>query len=134
LDAPGTLCFYFSLFLKQELDSDRHKDSLVEELGMMTGITQKALIQGDMRQHNGAEKMSWAAHRMITREEGMAYSLLGLFDVNMPLLYGEGRQKAFARLQEQIMRGEIDHTLFLYGYMPGPKGSDFGDLMAHNPS
>jgi hypothetical protein len=42
-------------------------------------------------------RMSWAAHRLTTREEDMAYSLLGLFEVNMPLLYGEG-EKAFIRL------------------------------------
>jgi len=42
----------------------------------------------------------------------MAYCLLGLFDVNMPLLYGEG-QKAFMRLQEEILRRTDDHTIFL---------------------
>jgi hypothetical protein len=60
------------------------------------------------------EKMSWAAGRSTTREEDMAYCLLGIFDVNMPLLYGEGR-KAFARLQEHIIAADEDCTLLLTG-------------------
>ena len=50
-----------------------------------------------------AMKMSWASRRQLTRVEDMAYSLLGLFDVNMPLLYGEGT-KAFLRLQQEIIK------------------------------
>jgi hypothetical protein len=47
--------------------------------------------------------MSWAAHRETTREEDVAYCLLGIFGVNMALLYGEG-SSAFLRLQEEILR------------------------------
>jgi hypothetical protein len=43
----------------------------------------------------------------------MAYCLLGLFDINLPLLYGEGR-KAFHRLQEEIIKQFDDHTIFLW--------------------
>jgi hypothetical protein len=42
----------------------------------------------------------------------MAYSLLGLLDINLPLLYREGR-KAFHRLQEEIIKQFDDHTIFL---------------------
>jgi hypothetical protein len=42
----------------------------------------------------------------------MAYCLLGLFDINLPLLYGEGR-KAFHRLQEEIIKQFDDYTIFL---------------------
>jgi hypothetical protein len=51
-----------------------------------------------------AERMQWASSRETTRIEDQAYCLMGIFDINMPLLYGEG-QKAFIRLQEEIMRG-----------------------------
>ncbi|KAL8325642.1 hypothetical protein RB597_008750 [Gaeumannomyces tritici] len=47
-----------------------------------------------------AQRMSWAAGRVTTRKEDKAYCLMGLFDINMPLLYGEGA-KAFQRLQER---------------------------------
>jgi hypothetical protein len=63
-----------------------------------------------------ANRMSWAAHRQVTRGEDQAYSLLGLFQVNMPMLYGEGRAKAFGRLQEAIYNTTRDDSLFLFRY------------------
>lgn len=58
--------------------------------------------------------MSWAAYRVSTRLEDIAYSLMGIFDINMPLLYGEKR-KAFVRLQEEIVRANDDPTILLWG-------------------
>ena len=58
-----------------------------------------------------AKRMSWAANREATRVEDIAYSLLGIFDVNMPMLYGE-RSRAFIRLQEHIIRACTDQTVF----------------------
>lgn len=49
-----------------------------------------------------AQRMSWASRRRTTRVEDTAYCLLGIFGVNMPLLYGEG-ERAFTRLQEEIV-------------------------------
>lgn len=66
-----------------------------------------------------AQIMSWAATRITTRIEDRAYSLMGLFDVNMPLLYGEGR-KAFSRLQDEIMRSSNDLSLFAWEDSPDP--------------
>lgn len=60
-----------------------------------------------------AQRFSWAARRKTTRIEDTAYSLMGLFDINMPLLYGEGR-KAFVRLQEEILRDSSDQTIFCW--------------------
>ena len=60
-----------------------------------------------------ARRMSWASQRRTTRAEDMAYCLLGLFDVNMPLLYGEG-QKAFLRLQEEIIKRSADQSIFAW--------------------
>jgi len=61
-----------------------------------------------------AQRMSWAASRKTTRPEDLAYSLLGIFDVNMPLLYGEG-DKSFHRLQLEILRQSSDQSLFAWG-------------------
>ena len=58
-----------------------------------------------------ARRMSWAAYRTTTRVEDEAYSLLGLFDVSMPTLYGEGRA-AFQRLQAELANKYSDTTLF----------------------
>jgi hypothetical protein len=46
--------------------------------------------------------MLWAETRETTCKEDKAYSLLGIFDVYMPLIYGEGREKALKRLREEI--------------------------------
>lgn len=57
--------------------------------------------------------MSWASGRVTTRVEDQAYCLMGLFDVNMPLLYGEGK-KAFARLQLEIIKSSDDESIFVH--------------------
>ena len=61
-----------------------------------------------------AERMAWASKRMTTRIEDEAYALMGLFNVNMPTIYGEGR-RAFRRLQEEIMKQSFDPSLFAWG-------------------
>ncbi|KAI1078209.1 HET-domain-containing protein [Whalleya microplaca] len=73
------------------------------------------LIYGlkSLAQYSVAQKMSWAANRQCTRPEDMAYSLLGLFEVNIPLLYGEG-VNAFTRLQEEILKETDDHSLLAW--------------------
>jgi len=55
--------------------------------------------------------MSWAVRRQTTRLEDEAYCLMGLFDVNMPMLYGKGR-RAFTRLQQEILRQSDNQSLF----------------------
>jgi hypothetical protein len=57
--------------------------------------------------------MSWAAGRKTSRAEDRTYSLLGIFGVNMPLLYGEG-DNAFTRLLEQLVQTSTDHSVFAW--------------------
>jgi hypothetical protein len=89
-------------------------------------------------------RMHWAARRKTTREEDMAYCLFGIFDVNLPLLYGEGR-KAFHRLQEEIIKQFHDHTIFLWDVHPtqgtpgknpmnGPSTNIYAGLLADSPN
>jgi hypothetical protein len=59
-------------------------------------------------------RMVWASKRMTTRPEDRAYSLMGIFQVNMPLLYGEGGNKAFQRLQEEIIKGHDDQSILIH--------------------
>ncbi len=61
-----------------------------------------------------AKKFNWAARLKTTRPEDLAYCLLGLLNVNMPLLYGEGGHKAFIRLQQEIIRQSDDESLFAW--------------------
>jgi len=78
-----------------------------------------------------AQIMSWAANRTTTRVEDRAYSLMGLLDVNMPMLYGEGK-KAFHRLQLEIIRTSNDQSIFAWGW----KGINVrtGSILADDPS
>jgi hypothetical protein len=64
-----------------------------------------------------AQRMSWAARRQATRKEDLAYSLLGIFQVNMTMQYGEGIE-AFVRMQKEIMRTTDDLSLFAWGFNP----------------
>lgn len=68
-------------------------------------------ILSQLKAYCVAEKMSWASNRETTRNEDMAYCLMGLFQVNMPLLYGEGRSKAFFRLQREILENTHDQSI-----------------------
>jgi hypothetical protein len=52
--------------------------------------------------------MSWAAKRQTRREEDMAYSLLGIFDIHVQLIYGEGQRKALNRLHQEIKGSLVD--------------------------
>ncbi|KAI4188969.1 MAG: hypothetical protein L6R41_001778 [Letrouitia leprolyta] len=73
------------------------------------------------REPSVATKMSWASKRKTTRIEDMAYCLLGIFNVNMPLLYGEGR-KAFQRLQQEIMKQTNDDSIFAWASRYSTRG------------
>ena len=78
-----------------------------------------------------AQIMSWAANRTTTQGEDRAYSLMGLLDVNMPMLYGEGK-KAFHRLQLEIIRTSNDQSIFAWAYTA--KDLQPGSILAGDPS
>jgi hypothetical protein len=88
---------------------------LCELLSTITGIWPGVLTTSlKLQKCSVAQRMSWAASRQTTRPEDIAYCLMGLFDVNMPLLYGEGEGKAFTRLQEEILKVTEDDTLLMH--------------------
>ncbi|KAH8805209.1 heterokaryon incompatibility protein-domain-containing protein, partial [Xylogone sp. PMI_703] len=112
--------------------SRRHQHHLLQLLSDITSIRVHALFGSDyaMRCSSG-EKFSWMAGRETTREEDMAYCLIGIFDINMPLLYGEG-SKAFGRLQEEIAKQSTDHSLFAWEWpqSDSPRSGRLPDLFA----
>ncbi|RYP50925.1 hypothetical protein DL768_003650 [Monosporascus sp. mg162] len=102
-------------------------------LSEITGIPTEA-IAGYIDSFCAAARLGWAAERKTTRVEDVAYSLLGLLDVNMPLLYGEGR-KAFRRLQEEILKTRGDHSILAAGYrLPNDGPADPLPVLADSPS
>lgn len=89
------------------------KSSLAAELRRITGIRAEVLAGAPLTRCCMAERMSWASKRQTTKAEDRAYSLLGIFDVNMPLLYGEG-SRAFIRFQEEVLRKHEDLSLLVW--------------------
>jgi hypothetical protein len=78
------------------------KKTLERQIHEITGISRLALRGTPLSKFDVDERLSWAENRQSTRKEDEAYSLLGIFDIYMPLIYGEGRENAFKRLKEEI--------------------------------
>ncbi|TPX13512.1 uncharacterized protein E0L32_005983 [Thyridium curvatum] len=92
------------------------KGHVLQTLEEVTHVSYFALSHdSELSEFTIAERMSWAAGRQTTRKEDVAYCLLGLFGVHMPLLYGEG-DRAFVRLQEEIIRYDPDISFLSWCY------------------
>ncbi|RBA21246.1 hypothetical protein FPRO05_07560 [Fusarium proliferatum] len=129
LIAPRRLVFYAA-----DWSSIGSKDDALVDL--VTSITE--IDSNYLTGHQGifhapvSKRMSWLAKRTTTRIEDMAYCMLGIFDINMPLLYGEGK-RAFFRLQEEIIKSCNDHTIFCWGWNEDVP-FDWASLLAPWPS
>jgi hypothetical protein len=131
LIAPSTVEFYgWEWYTRGQEASLGTKASLQHDIFEITKIPIDVLRGSGLQPCSIAQKMSWAARRETTRIEDIAYCLMGLFNVNMPLLYGEG-ERAFVRLQEEIMKISADESLFAWrGERPG---IHFQGLLAMSP-
>ncbi|KAK4211558.1 hypothetical protein QBC37DRAFT_446007 [Rhypophila decipiens] len=113
LIAPAKVHFYDS---KWSMRGSKSDDLVAEYLSGITGIRLDILVNGSelaLCRVPIGQRMSWAAHRETTRTEDLAYCLLGIFQVNMPMLYGEG-ERAFLRLQEEIIKSSTDLSIFAW--------------------
>ncbi|KAJ9663543.1 hypothetical protein H2198_000809 [Neophaeococcomyces mojaviensis] len=122
--APPSVIFY-----DRQWQPLGDRKTLAGVISDVTGIELAALETGDLHRYSIAQKMSWAAKRVTSRPEDSAYCLMGLFGVNMPLLYGEG-ERAFLRLQEEIIKYNDDHSIFAWSM--GRK--KFSGLLAPAPA
>lgn len=115
-------------FLDTDWNEVGTKESLQGHVSECTGIP-RGILNGtlDIESASVAQRMSWAANRKTSRLEDRAYSLMGIFSVNMPLLYGEG-ERAFIRLQEEILKTSGDRSLFAW-QSPDTRGG----LLATSP-
>jgi hypothetical protein len=101
------------------------KRELKDDIACITGIDERVIAgTRSLLTVPVAQKMSWAAERKTSRVEDIAYCLLGIFEVNMPMLYGEG-ERSFTRLQEEIIQRSNDRSIFYSS--PAIDGSDMGD-------
>ncbi|KIE04031.1 Heterokaryon incompatibility, partial [Metarhizium majus ARSEF 297] len=92
------------------------KSDLAPIIAEITRIDQQVLSTCVWDDVSIAAIMAWAANRRTTRVEDEAYCLMGLFDVNMPLIYGEGRN-AFYRLQLEIIKSSDDQSIFAFDFV-----------------
>ena len=115
-------------FFNKDWQSIGDKKALAPTLRNITEVPEHILIDG-LRGNRPcvAQIMSWAANRITTRVEDRAYSLMGLLDVNMPMLYGEGK-KAFRRLQLEVIRASDDQSIFAWDNYPRT-----GSILADDP-
>ncbi|KAK7895140.1 hypothetical protein LTR67_005880 [Exophiala xenobiotica] len=101
------------IFFNQKWEQLGTKTSMAAKISSFTYIPQSILLGGELDQESVATRMSWASTRDTSRVEDLAYCLLGIFNINMPLLYGEG-ERAFVRLQEEIIKVSTDYSIFAW--------------------
>lgn len=111
--APTDLCFYSATWTLLRTLGD-----LTKTVSAVTNIPLSLLYhEHSVTDFCAARRMSWAANRRTARIEDEAYCLLGLFQINMPLLYGE-RNEAFRRLQLEILRASEDVSILAWEHDP----------------
>ncbi|OAX39138.1 hypothetical protein K503DRAFT_109733 [Rhizopogon vinicolor AM-OR11-026] len=111
--APKFVIFYqrdWTLYLNDP--SLNHKDSaaIMQELGDATGIHPLALVAFRPGMRGAREKLQWVSRRVTTLPEDIAYSLFGIFGVNLPVIYGEKKQNALGRLLQDVVAQSGDIT------------------------
>jgi hypothetical protein len=97
--APGVVEFF-----SREGKQLGNKRNLEQHIHEVTKVAVSALRGTPLSQFGVDERLSWAENRQTTRDEDKAYSLFGIFQIQLPLLYGDGRDKAFKRLRDEIYK------------------------------
>lgn len=113
---------------------EKRDQDMLEIIGRITRISKDVLLHlRPLTDFSIAERMLWASTRETTRPEDRAYCLLGIFEVNMPLIYGEG-DNAFRRLQEEIIKRSNDLSIFVWGTPLNSRPAKHGKDTAENAS
>lgn len=108
------------------------KGELKTTITEITDVDGASLSGVNLRRASVAKRISWASKRVTTRKKDLAYYLLGIFGVNVLMLCGNG-DKAFIRLQEEIIKDSDDQSLLAWGLDNGQRYNDFG-VLARSPS
>ncbi|MCJ1483295.1 hypothetical protein MMC06_003462 [Schaereria dolodes] len=107
-------------FFSRENSRLGDKQSLEQQIHEITGIPTLALRGAALSQFSTSEKFDWAKNRQTTREEDWAYSLLGIFEISMSVIYGEGRTNAVRRLRKEIDDASQNRECLRHLYMSNP--------------
>ncbi|KAK7446650.1 hypothetical protein VKT23_014345 [Stygiomarasmius scandens] len=122
----------YVVFLDMDWVEIGTKYSLRDPISEITSIPVSVLEDGStIDNFSIAQRMSWAAHRQTTRPEDLAYCLLGMFNINMSPIYGEGGARAFMRLQQEIIRVSDDRSIF--AWIASPHEIEPRGLLARSP-
>lgn len=128
LVAPQKVAFYNTAY---QILGWKHHKTMLRTLNETTRIDQSILLDPYEARHVAiAVRFSWASMRQTSRAEDMSYCLLGLCEVNLPLLYGEGGGRAFQRLQLEIISKSSDDSIFAFD-TNSPHGAYF---LANSPA
>ncbi|KAI0192370.1 hypothetical protein EV127DRAFT_305182, partial [Xylaria flabelliformis] len=103
-------------FQKQNSDQ-RPLEGLGKEVQRITSIAPGALLGSvPLSNYSVATRISWAEEATLNleREEDVAYSIVGIFGVNLTPNYGEGGNMAFHRLAAKIMQGTPDLSILAW--------------------
>ncbi|KAI6164420.1 hypothetical protein EDD17DRAFT_1474550, partial [Pisolithus thermaeus] len=104
--APRTILFYtqnWSLYGDPTSTNHKSDANVMEELEKATGIESRFLTNFSPGMDDARSRLQWASSRCTTRPEDIAYSLFGIFDLHLPVLYGESAEKALGRLLAEII-------------------------------
>lgn len=138
LIAPGRLHFFTHRCLPDGGRDITDWVLLGDRIDLGSHLSEITGIDADILNHSRnvysvsvEKRMSWASKRTTFKIEDSAYILVGLFNVNMPLIYGEG-EKALLRLQDETMKGSSDESLFAWRDPKARPGVQ-SDLLAKSP-
>jgi hypothetical protein len=111
--ASKIVLFYqkdWTLYLDDHSPNHKESASIMRELGDATGIDAHALVAFHPGMRGAREKLQWVSWRATTFQEDIAYSLFGIFGVNLPVIYGEKKQNALGRLLQEVVAQSGDIT------------------------
>ncbi|KAI5994944.1 hypothetical protein F5J12DRAFT_929406 [Pisolithus orientalis] len=112
--APSALLFYmydWSLCTKSDTTNHKTDPAVLEELQKATGVAKQHLTNFHPGVDDARLRLHWASRRRTTRPEDIAYSLFGIFEVQLPVLYGESEENALGRLLAEIISRSGDVTV-----------------------
>ncbi|KAG6333409.1 hypothetical protein ID866_5679 [Astraeus odoratus] len=109
--APQTMLLYtenWSLYMNSTANNHKQDPHILNQLAQAAGIPPKHLSNFKAGMDSTRSRLQWAVRRQTTVLEDIAYSLHGIFNLHMPVLYGEGKEKALWRLLKEILSQSHD--------------------------
>ncbi|KAI6037745.1 hypothetical protein EDC04DRAFT_3064107, partial [Pisolithus marmoratus] len=111
---PQTVLFYtqtWSLYKNTMSSNHKMDDTILDELERATGIEHRFLTNFSPGMDDARSRLQWASLRHTTRPEDIAYSLFGIFNLHLPVLYGESAENALGRLLAEIISQSGDISI-----------------------